>query len=155
MYIILALVSALMLSFSDILTKYALNNGKSSFEYIFWSHGVIYVICIIALLVILKYKKIKSLTNNDSINSMVKLKFDKTRYAILLSGIIAFLALITIIYTFSISKNIGYTVAIISTTALFSYIISYFLFNSKIDIKGFLGILLIIFGVYLISTCPT
>ena len=155
MYIILALVSALMLSLSDILTKYALNNGKSSFEYIFWSHGVIYVICIIALLVILKYKKIKSLTNNDSINSMVKLKFDKTRYAILLSGIIAFLALITIIYTFSISKNIGYTVAIISTTALFSYIISYFLFNSKIDIKGFLGILLIIFGVYLISTCPT
>tara|TARA_Y100000591_G_scaffold332999_1_gene372994 strand:- start:4745 stop:5212 length:468 start_codon:yes stop_codon:yes gene_type:complete len=155
MYIILALVSALMLSFSDILTKYALNNGKSSFEYIFWSHGVIYVICIIALLVILKYRKIKSLTNNDSINSMVKLKFDKTRYAILLSGIIAFLALITIIYTFSISKNIGYTVAIISTTALFSYIISYFLFNSKIDIKGFLGILLIIFGVYLISTCPT
>ena len=30
---------------------------------------------------------------------------------------------------FSISKNIGYTVALISTTALFSYIISYYIFS--------------------------
>ena len=153
MYIIFALVSAILLSFSDILTKYALNNGRSTFEYIFWSHGVIYVVGILILLVILRYKKIKSLTNNDTVNEMVKIKFDKTRFAILLSGAIAFIALLTIIYTFSISKNIGYTVAIISTTALFSYIISYFIFNSKIDLKGFIGILLIISGVYLISTC--
>lgn len=153
MYIIFALVSAILLSFSDILTKYALNNGRSTFEYIFWSHGVVYLVGILILLFVLRYKKIKSLTNNDNITEMLKIKFDKSRIAILLSGAIAFLALITIIYTFSISKNIGYTVAIISTTALFSYIISYFLFNSKIDLKGLVGILLIISGVYLISTC--
>ena len=153
MYIIFALVSAILLSFSDILTKYALNSGRSTFEYIFWSHGVIYLVGILILLFVLRYRKIKSLTNNDTINEMLKIKFDKSRIAILLSGAIAFLALITIIYTFSISKNIGYTVAIISSTALFSYIISYFLFNSKIDLKGLIGILLIISGVYLISTC--
>ena len=61
---------------------------------------------ILILLVILRYKKIKSLTNNDTVNEMVKIKFDKTRFAILLSGAIAFIALLTIIYTFSISKNI-------------------------------------------------
>ena len=155
MYIILALLSAILLSFSDLLTKYALNNGKSSFEYIFWSHGVIYAICILALLVFLNFKKIKSLTNNDPIKDMIKFKLDKTRIAILLSGIIAFIALITIVYTFSISKNIGYTVALISTTALFSYIISYYIFNSKLDIKGLMGILFIIFGVFLISSCRT
>ena len=39
MYIFFAILSALLLSFSDILTKYALDKGTSNFEYIFWSHG--------------------------------------------------------------------------------------------------------------------
>ena len=43
MYIFFALLSALLLSFSDILAKYSLDKGKSNFEYIFWSHGVIYL----------------------------------------------------------------------------------------------------------------
>lgn len=152
-YIFLSILSAILLSISDNLTKYALNNGKSSFECIFWSHGVIYLICISALIVILNFRKIKSLTNNDSLNDIITFKFNKTQGVIMLSGFIAFLALITIVYTFSISKNIGYTVGLISTTALFSYIISYYFFNSKIDLRGFLGLLLILSGVYFISTC--
>ena len=153
MYIFFALLSALLLSFSDILAKYSLDKGKSNFEYIFWSHGIIYLACIIILLLYLKYNPLKLLLNKDKIKDILKLKFNSTRYAILLSGICGFLALITIIYTFKISKNIGYTVAIISTTCLFSLILSYFFLGSPINSNGLFGILFILIGVYLIGTC--
>tara|TARA_B100001142_G_C14152414_1_gene585080 strand:- start:333 stop:815 length:483 start_codon:yes stop_codon:yes gene_type:complete len=153
MYIFFALLSALLLSFSDILTKYALDKGKSNFEYIFWSHGVIYIACIIILLLYLKFNPLKLLLNKDKIKDILKIEFNSTRYAIVLSGIFGFLALITIIYTFKISKNIGYTVAVISTTCLFSLILSYFFLDAPINYKGLIGILFILIGVYLIGNC--
>ena len=153
MYIFFAILSALLLSFSDILTKYALDKGTSNFEYIFWSHGIIYIVCIIILLLYLKFNPLKLLLNKDKIKDILKLEFNNTRYAIVLSGIFGFLALITIIYTFKISKNIGYTVAVISTTCLFSLILSYFLLDAPINYKGLIGILFILIGVYLIGNC--
>ena len=153
MYIFFAILSALLLSFSDILTKYALDKGTSNFEYIFWSHGIIYIVCIIILLLYLKFNPLKLLLNKDKIKDILKLEFNNTRYAIVLSGIFGFLALITIIYTFKISKNIGYTVAVISTTCLFSLILSYFFLDAPINYKGLIGILFILIGVYLIGNC--
>ena len=105
------------------------------------------------LLLYLKYNPLKLLLNKDKIKDILKLEFNSTRYAILLSGIFGFLALITIIYTFKISQNIGYTVAIISTTCLFSLILSYFFLGSTINSKGLFGIIFILIGVYLIGTC--
>ena len=153
MYIFFAILSDLLLSFSDILTKYALDKGTSNFEYIFWSHGIIYIVCIIILLLYLKFNPLKLLLNKDKIKDILKLEFNNTRYAIVLSGIFGFLALITIIYTFKISKNIGYTVAVISTTCLFSLILSYFFLDAPINYKGLIGILFILIGVYLIGNC--
>ena len=153
MYIYFALLSALFLSISDILSKYALDKGKSNFEYIFWSHGIIYFACIILLLIYLKKNPLKLLLNNDKIKDILKIEFNNTRYAILLSGIFGFLALITIIYTFKISENIGYTVAVISTTCLFSLILSYLFLDSPINTKGIIGMLCILIGVYLIGNC--
>ena len=153
MYIFFALLSALLLSFSDILAKYSLDKGTSNFEYIFWSHGVIYISCIIILLIYLGFRPLKLLVNKDKIKDILKIKFDNTRYAIILSGIFGFLALITIIYTFKISKNIGYTVAVISTTCLFSLLLSYFFLGAPINPKGLFGILFILIGVYLIGNC--
>ena len=153
MDILFAILSALFLSISDILSKYALDNGISNFEYIFWSHGIIYVACIIILLIFLQLNPIKLLLNKDNIKDILKIKFNKTRYAILLSGLFGFIALITIIYTFKISKNIGYTVAVISTTCVFSLILSYFFLDSPINTKGVIGMLFILVGVYLIGNC--
>jgi len=153
MYIFFALLSALLLSFSDILAKYSLDKGTSNFEYIFWSHGIIYLACIIILLIYLKYNPLKLLLNKDKIKDILKLEFNYTRYAIILSGIFGFLALITIIYTFKISQNIGYTVAVISTTCLFSLILSYFFLGAPINSKGLFGIVFILIGVYLIGNC--
>ena len=153
MYIFYSLLASLLLSISDILSKYSSDKGISNFEYIFWSHGVIYLACIIMLLLYLKYNPLKLLLNKDKIKDILKLEFNSTRYAILLSGIFGFLALITIIYTFKISQNIGYTVAIISTTCLFSLILSYFFLGSTINSKGLFGIIFILIGVYLIGTC--
>ena len=93
------------------------------------------------------------LVNNHKIKDILKIKFNNTRYAILLSGLFGFLALITIIYTFKISKNIGYTVALISTTCLFTLIFSYIFLGNPINMVGIVGIIFIIIGVYLIGTC--
>jgi drug/metabolite transporter (DMT)-like permease len=153
MYIFYSLLGALFLSISDILSKYATDKGVSNFEYIFWSHGIIYCICIIGLLLYLNYNPLKLLVNNNKIKDILKFKFNNTRYAILLSGLFGFLALITIIYTFQISKNIGYTVGLISTTCLFSLIFSYMFLGSPINMIGIIGILFILIGVYLIGNC--
>jgi drug/metabolite transporter (DMT)-like permease len=153
MDILFALLSALFLSISDILSKYSLDNGISNFEYIFWSHGIIYLACIILLLIYLAFNPLKLLLNKDTIKDILKIKFNNTRYAILLSGVFGFLALITIIYTFKISKNIGYTVAVISTTCLFSLIFSYIFLGAPINYKGVMGMIFILIGVYLIGNC--
>ena len=153
MYIFYSLLGALFLSISDILSKYATDKGVSNFEYIFWSHGIIYVICIIGLLLYLNYNPLKMFVNNDKIKDILKIKFNTKRYAILLSGLFGFFALITIIYTFRISKNIGYTVGLISTTCFFSLIFSYIFLGDPINMIGILGILFILIGVYLIGNC--
>jgi drug/metabolite transporter (DMT)-like permease len=153
MYILFSLLGSLMLSISDILSKYAIDKGASNFEYIFWSHGIIYCVCILGLLLYLSYNPLKLLVNNHKIKDILKIKFNNTRYAILLSGLFGFLALITIIYTFKISKNIGYTVALISTTCLFSLILSYIFLGTPINMLGILGIIFILIGVYLIGNC--
>ena len=153
MYILFTLLGSLFLSVSDILSKYAIDKGVSNFEYIFWSHGIIYCFCIIGLLLYLNYNPLKLLINNHKIKDILKIKFNNTRYAILLSGLFGFLALITIIYTFKISKNIGYTVALLSTTCIFSLILSYIFLGSPINMLGIVGIIFILIGVYLIGNC--
>ena len=153
MYIFYSLLASLLLSISDILSKYSSDKGISNFEYIFWSHGIIYFICVICLIFYLSYKPIKFLLGNHTIKDILKIKFDKTRYAILLSGIFGFIALCIITYTFQISKNIGYTVALISTTSVFSLILSYIFLGAPINMLGIIGIIFIIIGVSLIGNC--
>ena len=70
-----------------------------------------------------------------------------------MAGLFGFLALLTINYAFSKSNNIGYTVALISTTSLITLIISNIFFNKPLETKGTIGILTILIGVYLIATC--
>ena len=110
-------------------------------------------ICVISLVFYLSYKPFKFLLGNDTVKNILKIKFDKTRYAILLSGIFGFLALCIITYTFQISKNIGYTVALISTTCVFSLILSYIFLDAPINMLGILGIIFIIVGISLIGNC--
>ena len=151
-YIFYAVISALLLSISDICTKYALNNKINNINYIFWSHGVIYLLCLILLICLLYFKPIPLLTNTNNILENIKYPNKKGIY-VLLSGIFGFLALITIIYSFKISKNIGYSVAIISSTCLFTLIFNRIFFDNKIEFIGVIGVISILFGGYLISKC--
>lgn len=158
-YLFFAIIGALLLSISDLLSKYALNNNVSNFKFIFWSHGVIYIICIILLLFVFLFVRpiflVDEMGNKKyGISKLIELPDNKkTIIAIFLSGVIAFSALISIIYSFKISENIGYTTAIISTSCLFTLIFSVFFLGSKIEIKGVLGSLLIVAGIVLISMC--
>jgi drug/metabolite transporter (DMT)-like permease len=151
-YIFFAIISALLLSLSDICTKYSLENNINNINYIFWSHGIIYLLCLLVLIVILYFKPLKILTDTNNIMKNIKYPEKKGIY-VLLAGLFGFLALVTIIYAFKISLNIGYTVAIISSTCVFTLIFSKLFFNHKIEFKGVMGIIAILFGVYLISKC--
>ena len=145
-YIIAALTGAFLLSLSDISSNYALENGLSNLTHTFWSHGVVYLIAILVAIYLMS-KKGEILSN---------IKFPENKKAgcaSLMAGLFGFLALLTINYAFSKSNNIGYTVALISTTSLITLIISNIFFNKPLETKGTIGILTILIGVYLISTC--
>ena len=155
-YIFFGLLGAFLLSIADTLCKYALNNSVSNVNFIFWSHGVTYAVCLVILLLICRYIPLKFLTNTKPISFYDIIKFNnnkKVNMAIILSGVIAFMALISIIYAFKISDNIGYTVALLSTSCLFTLIFSYIYLKSNIELKGIFGCILIIVGVILISNC--
>ena len=154
-YIILCLMGALMFSVSDLITKYVLNNGMSNINYIFWSRGITYLICLILLVVLTYLFSIKFLANNSKNSNIYELiKLNKRKdlnYACIISGILSLFAIIILIYSFSLSKNIGYNVAIVSSTCLFTLIISSIFLKTKIELQGLIGCILIILGVFLIS----
>ena len=154
-YILLCIIGAIALSISDIFSKYALNNGVSNINYIFWSRGIAYTSCLILLVILTYLFSIKCMANddkNDNIYSLIKLnQKNKLNYACIISGIFSFIALVLIIYSFSISKNIGYNIAIVSSTCLFTVLLSSLLFKVKIELIGILGVVLIILGIFFIS----
>ena len=153
LYIYLALFSALGFSLSDLCSKYLLDNGISNLQFLFYSHGIIFVsLCIISILIV-SFFSIGILTNNNKYLEVVNFPKDKRGLILVIASTISFLALISLIYAFKISKNIGYTVAIVSTTSLFTLFLSRLIFGHKIQLIGLLGVLLIVSGVFLISKC--
>jgi len=155
-YIIIALVSSILLSVSDICSKYALINNVSTVNLIFWSHGVTYIVCLSLLILLCRYLPLKFLVDIQpkSFYEIIKLNKNlKVNIAMIFSGLLAFIALIGIIYAFKITDNIGYTVGLISTTCLFTLIISFFYLKTQIEKKGILGCIFIILGIVLISNC--
>lgn len=154
-YIILCIIAAVLLSVSDLFSKYALNNGVSNINYIFWSRGIAYFTCLILLVLLTYLFSIKVMANNGENNNIYDLirlnRKNNLNYACIISGIFSFIALALIIYSFSISKNIGYNIAIISSTCLFTLILSCLFFSVKIELQGLIGCILIILGVFLIS----
>ena len=145
-YILASLSAALLLSMSDLCANYALDNGSSNLTHTFWSHGVVYLIAIIISIFIM--------SKSGEITSHIKFPENKIAgTASLMAGAFGFLALILINNAFSHSKNIGYTVALISTTSLSTLILSKLLFNKPLNTRGTVGIFTILIGVYLIAGC--
>ena len=133
--------------------RYATKNGVSNIKYTFWSHGIVYIICILTLIIVLlKYPFTNIVGNSTTLSEFIS--FPKNKYAgilSLLAGLFAFVALLVITHSFQISKNVGYTVAIISSTCIFTLLLSKLFFNDPINLIGCLGIFCIIVGVYFIS----
>ena len=145
-YIIASLSGAVLLSLSDLCSNYAMENGLTNLKHTFWSHGVVYLIAILVAIYIMSEK--------GQITSNIRFPENKKAgYASLMAGVFGFFALLSINYAFSRSNNIGYTVALISTTSLITLVLSNILFNKPLETKGTIGIVTILIGVYLISTC--
>ena len=152
-YIFFAVIAAICISIADISNKYLMENGISSVKYTFWTHGVIYSICLILLITILLYYPISHITNNETnLKDMITLPNDRNIILLtIIAGLASFIAIFFIFFSFKLSKNIGYTVAIISSTCIFTLLLSKYFFNTDINKYGLMGIMMVISGVYLIS----
>ena len=62
LYIFLALFAALGFSVSDICSKYLLNNGVSNLQFLFWAHGIAFVLLTLLFIIIGTQFSLKFLT---------------------------------------------------------------------------------------------
>ena len=151
--IILSLCAALGFSISDICSKYLLENGVSNLQFLLWGHGILFVLLTILFMIIGTKYSLKFLTNGDGYNKLVQLPKGNLLLILFLATITSFLGLVLLIYAFKISKNIGYISAVVGTTSLITFILSWVVFGKTPEMIGILGALFILFGVYLISKC--
>ena len=160
-YLLYSLLGAIFLSISDIASKYAIDNKISNLTYVIWSHGVLYIVILIIFIILcLKYQwkyfilhsSEKSTSQSKTLYDILKLPNDwKSIGSVILGGVFGFLALVIIIMAFQRSVNIGYTVAIISTTSAITAILAWLIFKIKLNVYGIIGICLIITGCFLIG----
>ena len=76
---------------------------------------------------------------------------NKKGLIIIISSVISYIGLLSLIFAFKISKNIGYTSAIVGTTSLITLILSVIILKHSVEWKGVVGVLLVVAGVYFIS----
>ena len=151
LYLFLAFYAAFGFSVSDMCTKYMLDNGISNLQYLFWAHGILFLLLTVIFMGLgIKYS-LPSLTNGSNLSEMMRFPSGKLGLIILISTIFSFTGLLVLIYAFKISKNIGYTSAAVGTVSLMTLIFSWIFFNKKPEPVGILGVLSILFGVFLIS----
>ena len=152
-YIFLALTVAFLISITDLCNKSLIEKGVSNFKYTFWTRGVIYGLCILVLVLFVLYNPSTGMTNNEgNFTDMIKLPTDKKIIIlILVAGIASFTAILLTYFSFKYSRNVGYTVAIISSTCVFTLLLSKYFFKTEINKMGLFGIGFVILGVYLIS----
>lgn len=154
LYIYLALISAICFSTSDICSKYLFNNSISNLQYLFWAHGILYIILSVLTILVCSYLSIGLFTNNKTYLDVIKFpKLFKNRLVLIFGTVSSFIGLLVLMYSFKISKNIGYTVGLVGTTSLFTLILSSLIFKKSINPFGLLGVILIISGVFFISKC--
>ena len=143
-YAIAALAGALFLSISDMFANYALESGLSTLNHCFWSHAVVYVVAITGAILLL--------SEQGQIRSNVGFP-DNTKAGLssIAAGVFAVLALFAINHAFAHSKNIGYTVTLVSTTGLITLLVSTMLLGKQLQSRGTLGCGFVLVGVWLIS----
>lgn len=153
LYIYLSLLAALFFSLSDISTKVLLNNGVSNLQYLFWSQGILYIFITLIALYFATYFSIKFLTNGDSATKVLSIPSMKIGFYMVITTLFSFCGILSLVYAFKISDNIGYTSSIVGTTALMTFFFAWLIFGKKPEAIGLLGAILIIAGVFLISRC--
>ena len=152
LYIFLALLAAFGFSVSDICSKYLLNHGISNLRFLLWAHGIAYVVLTLVFMIIGRKFKIKFLTNGDNFKQLLDYPRGNLGWILILCSVASFFGLVSLIYAFKISDNIGYTSAVVGTVTMITFFLSWIVFGKKPQLKGLIGAGLILFGVYLIST---
>ena len=153
LYILLSLLAAFCFSVSDISSKYLLNNNISNLRFLFWAHGVGFVILTLLFMTVGINYSLQFLTNGDDYKTLLQFPKGKTAWILILSTLASFFGLVALIYAFKISDNIGYTSAVVGTVTMITFFLSWLVFGKVPQIKGLIGAALILFGVYLISLC--
>ena len=143
MYFYLILL-ALVWSLSPFIQKNLLRNLAND-EYIILYH--IMIIGLIILYLIYKYCIKKTKINMNNLNNLSKTNY-LYLFIIAISSIIGFYLYLSLIKDKEVSSVLAQTRCLCIAV---SVILGYFIFNEKLDFNKVLGIILIIFGIFIIN----
>ncbi len=93
LYIFLSLFAAFGFSVSDICSKYLLNKGISNLQFLFWAHGIAFLVLTLLFMLIGKKYSLNFLTNGDNYNKLVSYPKGKLGLILLLSALASFFGL--------------------------------------------------------------
>lgn len=142
-WVYFALLSLILTSIGVITIKYLstqINKNEHTITICFF-----YLVVSFVALLYLLYNK------NDSLNFLVKYKnnYKLVAFIILLSIFTIYKTKIAL-NAFTITPNIGYTHLIINLNVILTTIAAYFLYNQKIKLRSFIGMVITLFGISLI-----
>jgi drug/metabolite transporter (DMT)-like permease len=136
----LSIVVLIILAVQDIMHRYLMKEGFNAIEIVFYG----FIPTIITAIIYIYYKSLQlrqpSITNAG---------------IFLISGILSFISYLLIREAQIISPNIGYVNAIIYSSAIFTIVLTGYLFRDNLEWKGILGALFIIIGIALMTSINT
>jgi uncharacterized membrane protein len=125
-----------ILAFQDVLHRYMMKVGFTAIDLVLYG----FIPTIVMTMIYIYYKKIRLTPLN-------------TKYMALfvLSGILSFYGFLYLREAQILSPNIGYVNSIAYSSVLLTIIITAILFKDHLDTSAFIGSILIISGIYMIS----
>ena len=150
-YYIYAIISGILMGFSDIVQKYTYDLDMNYISHLTLSFGLVYILLLFVFLgIIFIFNYNKQVLNVNSFTEIININSKLYKYVLLIS-LLSFFALIFTLLAIKKCTHIPYTIAIISGTInITALLLSYFVFKKKISANGLLGVGLILAGSSLI-----
>lgn len=131
-----SLIVLSILAVQDVLHRYLMKMGFKAIDLVLYG----FIPTIVTILIYIYYKKVQLTPLN-------------TKYVALfvLSGILSFYGFLYLREAQILSPNIGYVNSIAYSSVLLTIILTALLFKDRLDLSAFIGSILIIMGIYMIS----
>ena len=143
-WVLPSVATAILWGLGDVIAKYIMNAGVD-YRVLYCIGGIFYFLFVVLFFITSKEVRQK-------IYDLKNIKYDKKNLTLLFIGFALFWAIgeVLINYSYSKTKNIGYVRSIVVTSALVMYLYSLLFMNAEFNKYTFLGIILVMIGIFLI-----